>query len=47
MALPYDTRFETGYIDQTYCMAKAPSRDRIAKPAVEEDFGMPRTRARL
>jgi hypothetical protein len=46
-ALPYDTRFDTGNIDQTYSTAKAPSRDRIAKPAVEEDLGMPRTHARL
>jgi hypothetical protein len=46
-ALPYDNRFETGNIDQTHSTAKPPSRDRIAKPVVEEDLGMPRTRARL
>lgn len=44
-ALPYDNRFETSNIDQTYSTANAPSRDRIAKPAVEEDLGMPRTRS--
>ena len=40
-ALPYDTRFDTGNIDQTCSTAQAPSRDCIAKPAVEEDLGMP------